>query len=319
MAKDKQSRKWQLTINNPQQWDLTHEVIKDILSQIKPIVYYCMSDEIGLKDGTHHTHLFIACSSPMRFSTLKNKFPKAHIEFAKGTSSQNRDYIFKIGKWTNDIKNETNLPDTHEECGELPLERQGKRSDLQDLYDLIESGLSDYEILQQDTEHMLNLEMINKTRQIINREIYKNTFRQLEVTYIYGKTGVGKSRMVMEKYGYSNVFRVTNYIRGGFDAYHNQDVILFEEFRSSIPIQDMLNYLDGYPLELPCRYANKIACFTKVYIVSNISLLEQYTSHQHEHRETWEAFLRRIHKVIYWDEVGFQELTTNEYLKIYAD
>lgn len=39
----------------------------------------------------------------------------------------------------------------------------------------------------------------------------------------------------MEKYGYANVFRVTNY-KHPFDQYKGQDDIMFEEFQSSIPI-----------------------------------------------------------------------------------
>lgn len=38
------------------------------------------------------------------------------------------------------------------------------------------------------------------------------------------------------------------------------------------------NILDGYPLELPCRYANKQACYTEVYLVSNLPL-ERRTVH----------------------------------------
>ena len=93
-----------------------------------------------------------------------------------------------------------------------------------------------------------------------------------------------------------NVFRITDYLHP-FDLYKGQDVILFDEFRSSLKIQDMLNYLDGYPLELPCRYANKIACYTKVYLISNISLESQYMNIQLDSPETWDAFLRRIHTV----------------------
>ena len=80
--------------------------------------------------------------------------------------------------------------------------------------------------------------------------------------------------------------------------------VRIEEFRSSLKIQDMLNYLDGYPLKLPCRYANKIACYTKVYIITNISLSEQYESIQSEHLETWQAFKRRIKKVIHYSKDG---------------
>lgn len=97
----------------------------------------------------------------------------------------------------------------------------------------------------------------------------------------------------MERYGYENVFRVTDYLHP-FDNYKGQDVVVFEEFRSSLRIGDMLNYLDGYPLELPCRYANKYACFTKVYIISNLPLSQQYSQLQIENYESYRAFLRRI-------------------------
>ena len=100
----------------------------------------------------------------------------------------------------------------------------------------------------------------------------------------------------MEQYGYSNVYRVTDYAHP-FDGYKGQDVLIFEEFRSSLPIKDMLVYLDGYPVALPCRYANKEACFTKVYILTNIPLEKQYCNIQREEPETWDAFCRRIHHV----------------------
>lgn len=148
---------------------------------------------------------------------------------------------------------------------------------------------------------MFRIDKIERVRQTIIEEKYKNTFRQLEVTYIFGPTRTGKTRSIMEKYGYSNVFRVTDYDHP-FDGYKGQDVIILEEFRSSLKIEDMLKYLDGYPLELPCRYANKIACFTKVYIITNIDLSEQYTNIQEEHPETWDAFLHRIKTVIIYSK-----------------
>jgi hypothetical protein len=213
-----------------------------------------------------------------------------------GTSQQNRDYVRKEGKWEKDKKKETNLIDTFEEFGEMPIERQGARNDLSDLYDLIKSGYSNYEIITENTQYMFSVDKIERARQIIKEEEFKNKFRDLDVTYIYGSTGTGKTRGIMEKYGYENIYRVTDY-KNPFDGYKGQDVLVFEEFRNSLKIQDMLNYLDGYPLVLPCRYSNKIACFTKVYIVTNMSLAEQYLSIQEEHLETWLAFKRRIHKV----------------------
>lgn len=64
------------------------------------------------------------------------------------------------------------------------------------------------------------------------------------------------------------------------------------------PISAMLNYLDIYPLTLPARYTDRIACYTKVYITSNIPLEEQYRDIQRYQMETWRAFLRRVQNVI---------------------
>ena len=100
----------------------------------------------------------------------------------------------------------------------------------------------------------------------------------------------------MELYGYENVYRVTNY-EHPFDGYKGQKILVFEEFRNSIKIQDMLNYLDVYPIDLPCRYADKAACYTNVFIISNIDLAKQYLDVQAGQPETWEAFLRRIKTV----------------------
>ncbi len=252
-----------------------------------------MSDEIA---STHHTHIYIHCTSPVRFRTLKNKFPTAHIELARGTAVQNRDYVFKEGKWQNNKKHETNLIDTHEEYGELPVERQGARNDLADLYDMIKQGASDYEILDSNPEFFSQIDRMEKVRQTIYQDVYKNEFRHLDVTYIWGETGSGKTRNVMEQYGYANVYRITNYAHP-FDLYKGQSVIIFEEFRSSLPLSDMLNYLDGYPLALPCRYNDRVACYTTVFIISNIDIRLQYAALQNLEHESWLAFLRRIHNV----------------------
>lgn len=291
-----QARKWQLTINNPLQkrQNYTHEAIKQLLISMKSLEYFCISDEVA---HTHRTHIYALFRSPVRFSTIKNHFPEAHIEKAYGTSAQNREYVFKEGKWAEDKKKETNLVDSHEEWGELPQgERQGARKDHAELYEMIAEGMNNYEILEEQPDFISQIERMDKVRQVIREEKYKDIFRIMETTYIFGETNTGKMRSVMDKYGYANVFRVTNY-KNPFDQYNGQDIIMFEEFQSSIPITQMLLYLDGYPLPLPCRYLDKITCFTKVYILSNIDLKEQYPNVQKDNPETWKAFLRRIHKV----------------------
>lgn len=310
--KDSKSRKYLLTINNPSEHDITHESIQEILvNNFKSLVYACMSDEVA---SQHHKHIFLAFSSPVRFSQVKKYFPAAHIDKSRGTAENNRDYVFKQGKWADTNKAETNLNDTHWEWGEIPIERAGNRNDLAELYELIQDGFTNAEIIEQNPDNILLLQHIDRTRKAILEEKFKSDWRDLEVTYIFGPTGTGKSRYVMETHGYANVFRVTDYLHP-FDSYRQQDVIVFEEFSSSIKIQDMLNYLDGYPLELPSRYSNKQASFTKAYIISNLPLRKQYETVQLEKPEVWKAFLRRIKKVLLIEKQGVhREFTTEEFL-----
>lgn len=295
---DKQSRKWQITINNP---EFSHKEILDKLSQLSSVEYAALVDEKG---KTFHTHIFLVTRSPSRFSQWQRLFDKkAHIEAAKGSIKENIDYLRKTGKWQNTEKSETNISDSFEEYGERPEEKgQGFRSDLANLYHMIEEGYSNATIISMMPETAIRyLSNIDKVRTTLLEERYKNTFRNLEVTYIYGKTGSGKTKYVMEYSGnYESIFRVTDFTHP-FDGYISQDIIAFEEFASSLKIQDMLVYLDGYPCVLPARYAQRIACFTKVFILSNIPLEKQYPNVQQEAPETYAAFLRRIHKVIHFE------------------
>lgn len=250
-----------------------------------------MCDEIG-QEGTYHTHIFFIAKSGVMFDTVQKRFYGAHIEKALGSNEDNYNYIRKIGeKYEN--KADTNLPDTFEESGELPPDRNSSSTLSSEILEMLDDGCSEYEIIKTYPAAINRLQNIKQAKGIINKEKYKDIKRDVKVHYIYGESGVGKTRSVMDKYGYSNVYRVTDY-KHPFDDYEEQKVILFEEFRSSIEIEKMLNYLDIYPVVLPCRYANKIAMYDTVYISTNIPIENQYTQTQLYEPETYRAFLRRI-------------------------
>jgi len=290
---DTRSRKWQITINNPEKNGFTHDTIKDKLADMKSLVYYCMADEKG---ETYHTHLYVYFQNVVRYSTLHNTFYGAHLEMAKGTSQQNRDYIAKAGKWESDEKHGTRVENTFEEYGDCPIERQGHRTDLEELYDLICSGATNKEIYEQNPRLIVHNNLIEKLRQDNLYEAHKNKFIEKTVTYVWGKTGIGKTRMLYEKHSPSDVYRVTNW-KHPFDNYTGQKVLALDEFRSQLFISDMLSYLDLYPVTLPARYVDKQGCYSIVYIISNWELREQYPNIQREDPNTWQAFLRRVSKL----------------------
>ena len=295
MPRKPSSRKFQLTINNPTDHGFTHDRIRAYLSESPSLLYWCMCDEVG-EQGTPHTHVYVVFRNSVMFETLHKRFYGAHIEQANGSNQENRDYVRKEGKWLEDAKHETNLADTFEEWGELPPDRSHKESQSERIMQMVRDGKSNAEILAEIPTAFNKLPHIEQARQALMHDKHKNTWRSLNVTYLWGDTGAGKTRSVMDTYGYSEVYQVTNYDHP-FDGYMGQEVIIFEEFRSSLRIDDMLKYLDGYPLMLPCRYADKVACYTKVFIISNISLEQQYPNVQVDNPETWAAFRRRIHSV----------------------
>ena len=93
-------------------------------------------------------------------------------------------------------------------------------------------------------------------------------------------------------------------------------MLLLDEYSSNFKIRELLNYLDGYPLALPARYSNRVACYTKVYIISNLCLSRQYLDVQYSSPATYAALLRRIHKVIEYIFPGvFEEYKTGEYME----
>lgn len=311
MPKDPQGRKWLLTINNPAEKGLNRESIQKGLTQFPSLLYWAMSDEQG---KTYHTHIFFALEHPTRFSTIKRRFPEAHIDRAEGTAAECRAYVQKSGKWANSDKVETVIPDTFEEWGELPVERQGERTDLALLYQMIKDGRNNYEIMEANPDYLVALDRVERARQAVREQQYRETFRTLEVAYIWGPTGAGKTRSVMEQYSYSGVYRVTDYAHP-FDSYAGEDVLLLDEYSSNFKIRDLLNYLDGYPLTLPARYANRVACYTRVYIISNLCLSKQYPDVQFDSPATFAALLRRIHKVVHYTAPGeFQKFKTAEYM-----
>jgi hypothetical protein len=288
------SRKYQLTINNPDEHGISHEIINDLMKSLNWI-YYCLADEIGAEEHTPHIHLYFCCKNAISFDRVKKLFPTAHIEACIGSSKDNRDYIRKEGKHSD--KNITSLPDTFEEYGELPDDTITKNETVSaDVLNMIENGCSNSEIIKAHPSYLSKISHIENARNMLVEDKFKNTFRLMYVEYIFGDTGTGKTRYVMEKYGYDNVYKVTNYLNP-FDNYRGQDVLLLDEFHSSLLISDLLQYLDGYPCRLSARYIDKWACFTKVYIVSNIDLDKQYPNIQKEDKKTFNAFIRRINKV----------------------
>ncbi len=259
--KDTASRKWQLTFNNPQEHGWTHDKIREVLRTFKTLCYGCMADETGAGEHTPHTHLFINLApSNCRFSTLKSKFPGAHIEKALGTSRENRDYILKDGKWKESEKGTTSIEGTFEEFGECPEEQQGKSREADRILELLKDGANNLEVIEAVPSAMKIIDKVERTRSLLRDVQFASSWRDLTVTYLFGKTGSGKTCSVMDTYASSyfhegNVggevrYRcICDYCGDSFTAYASD---LQQSYNSQVselpsPSLDSEGYLLWYP------------------------------------------------------------------------
>ena len=303
--KDTQSTKWLITINNPQASGWEKASLLETIHLLHP-TYFCLAEEVAAT-GTPHIHIYFERASALRFSTLKKRFPTAHLDPAVGSAWQNREYITKTGKWAETEKAETSVEGSFYEWGEIPVKAKKSGDKMREIIRLIrEEKKTPMDIIEKYPSMAMRVKNLIEIQELCH-EVEGKKNRELKVYYIFGETGTGKSKSVFDRHPAKDICRITDYPKNNgvrFDAYHGEPVLVFEEFASQIPIQQMLNYLDIYPVKLPARYTDRSALYTTVYIISNLSLEEQYKDVQVYQPEVWKAFLRRIHRVYQYNSDG---------------
>lgn len=292
--KNKQARDWCFTVNNPVQ---TEQEFLEYLKTVSDLRYVVFQREKAPETGTEHYQGYFEFTQPKWFTTIKKYLSKstigvdAHIEQRRGKRSQARLYC---------MDEETRISPTYYEYGEFI--EDGERTDLTDIMRDIENDVNFYDLSKKHGNRFIRvMKWAKEYRQAYLENKYKRQFRQMQVYYIYGSAGCGKTSYVYSKHGYDDAYRTTNYEFGWIDDYNGEKVLFLDEFRSSFKISEILDYLDGQPIRIRGRHFNRVACYETVYIVSNIPLSEQYTNIQQTEPKTWAAFLRRITAVYNFD------------------
>ena len=276
---DVRSRGWLITL--PYKKDDSVYKIKYVMSILCKYKLYAFQVEKGGITGYMHYQIYLEHNQRIRFSTLKAKFPHAHLESRIGKMSQAWDYCTKEDTRLHGPFTQGDRPDD--------LTNQAKRQ----LYVAdIGFGLSDKELLLKYPGIFKKRE-VDEMRSILGVDLYAFN-RDVKVNYLWGLSRTGKSSYVHSLYENKDIYVVSDYEKDPFGSYDGQKVIVFEEFRSDISLKNMLQYLDRYPVKLPARYNNKQALFTEVWIISNWNLDFQYSQYSQDDRE---AFINRIKNV----------------------
>lgn len=222
MSKPHRQRDFVFTCNN---YTTQHEESIQALKS-KYLIY---GYELAPTTGTPHLQGYIYFENTRTLSAVIKKMKDCHVEFAKGTTSQNYVYCTKSEKFF--------------ESGERPKE-SGKRTDIESIKILAKSGAKDQDIAEAATSY-----------QALKFGLYLKQFhRPLKVKpivyWFHGESGSGKTRKAFELYPDAYWHDTGKW----FCNYHEQDVAIFDDLRPNcFPFNYLLRLLDRYPMTVETK------------------------------------------------------------------
>lgn len=306
------SKSWFCVLNNPTNHgysgtpaEIVDRILNEWVNDEHPTrtaaATYCIS-----KDGLPHIHAIFEDTKAMRFSKIKKVFPTMHIEATKGNKEQAENYIKKRGSF--EEKGEQIIYSNN--IGEIKG-TQGARRDLGIIDDLIEQGKTPNQIMDMSITFR-RYEGLIKATYFAKRLKETSVKRNVRVVWHCGESGSGKTYeyvQMCEKYGRDDVYLLNDYDKGGFDNYYGQKILCMDEFRGQMRFALLMNYLDGYLTQIPCRYSNGYSLWSEVHIFTVLPPEKVYENMvtEHQHLDTFTQLKRRIDTVVYhWkDATGY--------------
>lgn len=216
------------TLNN-----FTDDELEHLRLELPRNEYYVFQRERGL-NGTIHIQGYCYCRNQRTLSAWKRVVGnRAHVEFARGTPGENREYC---------TKEETRVPGTEpEEGGRLP--QQGNRSDLGAIVASIREGATDAELA---VAHPGDFIRYSRGIAVVRQVFAPRRSWKTQVHWWYGPTGSGKTREAFERYPDAYSKMGTN---KWWDGYSGNEVVIIDDYRRDMcTFAELLRLLDRYPM-----------------------------------------------------------------------
>jgi len=259
MSVDKSCKSWSFTLNNYAPEDCT--LLDNLVCN-----YVIYGKEIGEK-GTPHLQGCVIFKKSCRLSSLKKILPKAHWEPTKCIDAS-INYC---------MKDKAYMIHDHRQ--------QGKRTDLAACVEALGRGGIKTLVTEQPEAYIKYHSGLEK----LNYRLSKPRDPKCPpiVTWLYGKTGTGKTRQVVEK-------EPDLWISGRdlkfWDGYENQEAVLFDDFRKDFcTFHELLRILDRYPINVNVKGGFRCFNSKRIYITSCFK-----PEYVYETREDVKQLLRRI-------------------------
>lgn len=226
-----QSKSWVFRLCN--YTDKDEQFFKDLTKN-----YLCYGREVCPTTGTPHLQGCITFSRAYRFSQLKKLHPKAYWSNTKVADAEN--YCMKDGDY---IIQDNRTP-------------KGTRTDLKKAIDVAtKDGLK--ALAHTNPEVFIKYHKgISELLTIIQPE---RNFKP-KVYWLYGSTGVGKTKIISTIFGLSQKDVWFSGDNGKYwDGYENQDTVVLDDFRPDFcAFQTLLKVLDRYPFSVNIKFGTRI-------------------------------------------------------------
>ncbi len=294
----KQSRYWTITVKN---WDYfdNQDWEPEILNQTEPdgkksVIYLSIGKHKGVKTGYEHCHMNLELENRKTAFWVKTKLfmrNDIHVEIRRGTREQCDGYLNKDGQFR--------------EIVNIRRIQPGRRTDLDDLYDMIEEGASLFDCYR---EHFgTTVRCYRGLREYIAlRDTIQSTqtiHDPPEVIVYVGPSGSGKSwrcstdKDFMES-GYRFSIQMDSKIY--FDGYNRQKTIWFDEFSGrTLPFTTFCQLADRFAGRYETKGGSVLISGLKKILISTIQFPHLWWAGSERFNTDTEQLYRRITKCYY--------------------
>lgn len=212
--------------------------------------YMIIGKEVG-EEKTPHLQGYVEFNTPKRLTTLKKINNRIHWEARRGTAEQAATYCKKEGDFW--------------ETG--TISKQGERTDLEDLKKTILNGTKvDEIVLEKPMLYHQYGRTLNKIEDLAMRRKYRT--EMTKGTWYWGETGAGKSHEAFKDFNPSTHYAYPN-DGGWWDGYTQQDTVIINDFRGSVPYGELLNLVDKWPHSVRRRNREPLPFTSKHLIITS--------------------------------------------------
>lgn len=279
-----QAKHFQLTMNKASL--KYYEELKDYLLNDKKAIYLLSCLEENSKNELH-IHIYVQFNERTRLAA--NKCYHSHIEMCKGSTKDNQNYILKI-------KKEWRLNNTLDEIGTPILIANRKNGDkcklVKDLKGLPfeEVKISHYKVWKD----------VNYNKTLTPATTHKP---DLKCYYLYGDSGVGKSRKVFtELLGENERYDQVSFNGTFWDGVNTEEpseIAVYDDFRpSDMKPSEFIKFIDDNVHPMNIKYErNWMNRYKRIYITSIFDPKEIYSCIPEEQKNQWLRRTEVIHVI----------------------